>query len=272
VTFSPTVDLLSLIWRNPGRSLPGQRARSWRKHKTRAITPAVVEVAIADRASAVVERIGCRAADDPSRLTWAAVWHPAYRTRLTREPPTAIGRDVTLIYTHRTVVGALREARPVSCALNASNTANRRDAASRVSFRTPNLTSIQVVTMNDSDRELLRCALHPPSMLDSGKTRRENGWFDRMGFLSGSSGATTADAALSAIFLTGCGERHSAKALQTLARKQKDVLAVTDGLRAGEEPVLLVGSADANEKRLHMGQLHEDHRAWRGRRGDGWRS
>ena len=101
----------SVLKRRDGRYLPGQRSRSWRKHKTRASTPAVVEVAIADRASAVVERIGCRAADDPDRLTWAAVWHPAHRRRLTRDPHTAIGRDVTLTYTHRTVAGALREAR-----------------------------------------------------------------------------------------------------------------------------------------------------------------
>ena len=101
----------SVLKRRDGRYLPGQRSRSWQKHKTRASTPAVVEVAIADRASAIVERIGCRAADDPDRLTWAAVWHPAHRMRLTRDPHTALGRDATLTYTHRTVAGALREAR-----------------------------------------------------------------------------------------------------------------------------------------------------------------
>ena len=62
-------------------------------------------------AASIVERIGCRAADDPDRLTWATVWHPAHRMRLTRDPVSAIGRDATVTYTHRTVAGALREAR-----------------------------------------------------------------------------------------------------------------------------------------------------------------
>ena len=101
----------SVLKRRDGRYLAGQRSRSWRKHKTRASSAAIVEVALADRSSTIVERIGCRAADDPYRLTWATVWHPAHRMRLTRDPHTAIGRDVTLTYTHRTVAGALREAR-----------------------------------------------------------------------------------------------------------------------------------------------------------------
>jgi hypothetical protein len=74
-------------------------------------TAAVVEVAIAERSSRIVERVGCRAAADPDRLTWATVWHPAHRMRLTRDPAAAIGRAATVTYTHRTVVGALREAR-----------------------------------------------------------------------------------------------------------------------------------------------------------------
>jgi hypothetical protein len=79
----------SVLKRRDGRYLPGQRSRSWQKHKTRASTQAVVEVAIPDRASAVVERIGCRAPDDPERLTWATVWYSAHRMRLTRDPHTA---------------------------------------------------------------------------------------------------------------------------------------------------------------------------------------
>ena len=101
----------SVLKRRDGRYLAGQRSRSWRKHKTRASSAAIVEVAIADRSSKIVERIGCRAADDPDRLTWATVWHPAHRMRLTRDPVSAIGRDATVTYTHRTVAGALREAR-----------------------------------------------------------------------------------------------------------------------------------------------------------------
>jgi hypothetical protein len=100
-----------VLKRRDGHYLAGQRSSSWRKHKTRARSAATVEVAIADRTSKIVERIGCRAADDPGRLTWAAVWHPAHRARLTRDPAGAVGRDATLTYTHRTVAGALREAR-----------------------------------------------------------------------------------------------------------------------------------------------------------------
>lgn len=101
----------SVLKRRDGRYLAGQRSRSWRKHKTRASTSAVIEVAIAERSSKIVQRVGCRAADDPGRLTWVTVWHPAHRMRLTRDPAAAIGREATVTYTHRTVVGALREAR-----------------------------------------------------------------------------------------------------------------------------------------------------------------
>ena len=83
----------SVLKRRDGRYLPGQRSRSWRKHKTRASSAAIIEAAIADPASKIVERMGCRAADDPDRLTWATVWHPAHRRRLTRDPTGAIGRD-----------------------------------------------------------------------------------------------------------------------------------------------------------------------------------
>lgn len=50
----------SVLKRRDGRYLAGQRSRTWRKHKTRASSAAVVEVAIADRSSKMVERIGCR--------------------------------------------------------------------------------------------------------------------------------------------------------------------------------------------------------------------
>jgi hypothetical protein len=73
-----------------------------------------VEVAVADRVSGIVERVGCRAAHDPDRLTWAVVWSAAYRARLTRDPRSAIGRHAILSYTHCTVAGALREARLIA--------------------------------------------------------------------------------------------------------------------------------------------------------------
>ena len=66
---------------------------------------------MADRGTGIVERVGCRAADDPGRLTWATVWSAAHRGRLTRDPRAAIGREATVTYTHRTIAGALREAR-----------------------------------------------------------------------------------------------------------------------------------------------------------------
>lgn len=101
----------SVLKRRDGHYQPGRRSRSWRKHKTRASSTAVVEVAIADRISGIVERVGCRATHDPDRLTWAIVRSPAHRARLTRDPRNAIGRHATLSYTHRTIAGALREAR-----------------------------------------------------------------------------------------------------------------------------------------------------------------
>ena len=100
----------SVLKRRDGRYLPGQRSRSWRKLKTRATSTAVVEVAVADSRSGIVERVGCRAADDPERLTWAVVWHLGHRARLTRDPGGTVGRNAVLSYTHRTVAGALREA------------------------------------------------------------------------------------------------------------------------------------------------------------------
>jgi ATP-dependent DNA ligase len=101
----------SVLKRRDGRYLPGRRSRAWRKLKTRSTTLAIVEIATADRCSGIVERVGCRAADDPDRLTWAIVWNPMLRARLTRDPSSAIGRKATVIYTHRTIAGALREAR-----------------------------------------------------------------------------------------------------------------------------------------------------------------
>jgi bifunctional non-homologous end joining protein LigD len=101
----------SVLKRRDGRYLPGRRSRAWRKLKTRSSTPAVVEIATADRSSGIVERVGCCAADDPDRLTWAIVWSPMLRARLTNDPREAVGREATVIYTHRTITGALREAR-----------------------------------------------------------------------------------------------------------------------------------------------------------------
>jgi bifunctional non-homologous end joining protein LigD len=71
----------SVLKRRDSRYLPGSRSRAWRKLKTRSSTPAVVEIAAADRSSGIVERVGCRAADDPARLTWAIVWSPLLRAR-----------------------------------------------------------------------------------------------------------------------------------------------------------------------------------------------
>jgi ATP-dependent DNA ligase len=101
----------SVLKRRDGRYLPGCRSRAWRKLKTRSSTLAVVEVAVADRCSGIVERVGCRAAADPDRLTWAVVWSPQLRARLTLDPDGAVGRDAIVVYTHRTIAGALREAR-----------------------------------------------------------------------------------------------------------------------------------------------------------------
>ena len=101
----------SVLKRRDGRYHAGRRSRDWRKLKTRSSSAAVVEVAVADRGTGIVECVGCRAADDPDRLTWATVWSPAHRRRLTRDPRGAIGRHAAVSYTHRTIAGALREAR-----------------------------------------------------------------------------------------------------------------------------------------------------------------
>jgi bifunctional non-homologous end joining protein LigD len=106
----------SVLKRRDGRYLPGTRSASWRKLKTRAMSAATLEVAAADRVSGVVERVGCRAVDDPDRLTWAVVWSAELRARLTHDSRSAIGRDLTITYTHRTITGALREARLTSIA------------------------------------------------------------------------------------------------------------------------------------------------------------
>ena len=101
----------SVLKRRDGRYLPGRRSRAWRKLKTSSSSPAVVEVAAVDRGSGIVERVGCRVADAPDQLTWAIVWGHGLRAELTHDPASAIGRDATVAYTHRTVAGALREAR-----------------------------------------------------------------------------------------------------------------------------------------------------------------
>lgn len=101
----------SVLKRRDGTYRPGQRSSTWRKLKTRSTTTAVIEVAARDRTSGVVERIGCRAADDPHRMTWAVVWSAAHRRDLTDDPAAAAGRAGEITYTHRTVTGALREAR-----------------------------------------------------------------------------------------------------------------------------------------------------------------
>jgi hypothetical protein len=44
-------------------------------------------------------------------VTWAIVWSRLLRARLTRDPRSALGREATVIYTHRTIAGALRQAR-----------------------------------------------------------------------------------------------------------------------------------------------------------------
>ena len=68
-------------------------------------------VATVDRASGIVERVGCRVADARDQLTWAIVCSRALRVELTHDPASAIGRDAIVTYTHRTIAGALREAR-----------------------------------------------------------------------------------------------------------------------------------------------------------------
>lgn len=101
----------SVLKRRDSRYRAGQRSQTWRKLKTRSTTAAVIEVAARDRASGVVERIGCRTTVDPYRLTWAVVWSAAQRRELTRDPTAAVGRAAEITYTHRTAGGVLREAR-----------------------------------------------------------------------------------------------------------------------------------------------------------------
>ena len=94
------------------RRVPARpRSRAWRKLKTSSSIAAVVEVVAADGSSGIVERVGCRVADAPGQLTWSLVWSHALRAEPTHDPAGAIGRDATVTYTHRTVAGALREAR-----------------------------------------------------------------------------------------------------------------------------------------------------------------
>lgn len=101
----------SVLKRRDGRYRPGERSLLWRKVKTRSQSEAVLEVVARDRSSGVIERVGCRAVDDPARLTWAVVWDGSPRRELTRVLDRAVGRAALVTYTHRTVAGALREAR-----------------------------------------------------------------------------------------------------------------------------------------------------------------
>ena len=90
---------------------PGNAPAGWRKLKTRARTRARLEVVRVDRAHGRVQHIGCRAEHDDSRLTWAVVWGGELAAELIADPAAAVGRAAELTYTHRTVAGALREAR-----------------------------------------------------------------------------------------------------------------------------------------------------------------
>jgi ATP-dependent DNA ligase len=101
----------SVLKHRGGHYHAGWRSPGWRKVKTRAMSRAVIEVVAADRVSGVVERVGCRAAADPDRLTWACVWPGPLRHDLTSEPRRALGRCAEVAFTHRTITGALREAR-----------------------------------------------------------------------------------------------------------------------------------------------------------------
>ncbi len=101
----------SVLKRRDGRYRPGQRSSLWRKVKTRAQSSATVAIVARNRSSGLVERVGCRAADDPQRLTWALVWDGVLRHELTRELDDSVGRTAVVTYTHRTIAGALREAR-----------------------------------------------------------------------------------------------------------------------------------------------------------------
>ena len=58
-----------------------------------------------------MQRVGCRAHADRGRVTWAVVWGGELGAELTADPAAAVGRAAELTYTHRTVAGALREAR-----------------------------------------------------------------------------------------------------------------------------------------------------------------
>jgi bifunctional non-homologous end joining protein LigD len=101
----------SVLKRREGRYLPGRRATGWRKVKSRARTRATLELVSVDRVSARVQSVGCRAHADRGRVTWAVVWGGELGSELTRDPAAAVGRSGELTYTHRTIGGALREAR-----------------------------------------------------------------------------------------------------------------------------------------------------------------
>ncbi len=101
----------SVLKRRDGRYWPRQRSSLWRKVKARSQCSSVLEVVSSDPCIDVVERVGCRVAGDPQRLTWAVVWDASLRRQLTRELNDAVGRTAVVTYTHRTIADALRETR-----------------------------------------------------------------------------------------------------------------------------------------------------------------
>jgi hypothetical protein len=104
----------SVLKRRDGHYRPGERSSLWRKVKARSqysAVLAVLAVVARDRNSGLVERVGCHTAEDPERLPWAVVWDSSLRRQLTRQLDAAVGRAAVLTYTHRTIAGALREAR-----------------------------------------------------------------------------------------------------------------------------------------------------------------
>ncbi|MDP8908741.1 MAG: hypothetical protein M3N47_06410 [Chloroflexota bacterium] len=64
-----------------------------------------------DGSSGVVERVDCRTAEDPERVTRAVVWGGSLRRQLTRDLDVAVGRTAVVSCTYRTVAGGLQEAR-----------------------------------------------------------------------------------------------------------------------------------------------------------------
>ena len=96
----------SVLERRAGRYRPGQRSTAWRKVKTRTRTHARLELVHLDRDTKRAQRVACRTAHDPTRLTWAVVWGGELAAELSTDPAAAVGRAAELTYTHRTVAGA----------------------------------------------------------------------------------------------------------------------------------------------------------------------